>query len=275
MWRICWKSNRNNVFSPWIPIQMELNADLDPDLKHWGTGGVGVVDTFLQRNNNRPAVNNNYISIIILFIPLGAKSIYQEHNLSLLLLLGQQSIIGPGAGDLEGPLGRQWFLHITHAPERKVTVLPPSSLSDGSSTKENVLDPGWNRVLSVPEPVLYRAAPAPGFLNSTCLDTRAKKISSVSSIVSLRALKAKIGKFCSVSSQKHRVYSSATSFLSSFFRTNHAIPVRNQEDVLLHLSYSFPLFFKRVKNDGNRQNVADLTKSSTATLIPLVTLMNC
>ena len=102
-----------------------------------------------------------------------------------------------------------------------------------------------------------------------------KKISSVSSIVSLRALKAKIGKFCSVSSQKHRVYSSATSFLSSFFRTNHAIPVRNQEDVLLHLSYSFPLFFKRVKNDGNRQNVADLTKSSTATLIPLVTLMNC
>ena len=24
-----------------IPIQMELNADLDPDLKHWGTGGGG------------------------------------------------------------------------------------------------------------------------------------------------------------------------------------------------------------------------------------------
>ena len=84
---------------------MELNADLDPDLKHWGTGGVGVVDTFLQRNNNRPAVNNNYISIIILFIPLGG-----QVHLSRTQFKPPpppRTAVDYRAGDLEGPLGRQ------------------------------------------------------------------------------------------------------------------------------------------------------------------------
>ena len=79
---------------------MELNADLDPDLKHWGTGGVGVVDSDKILSCRETIIGLLLIIIILASLyylfPWGAKSIYQEHNLSLLLLLGQQSIIGPG-----------------------------------------------------------------------------------------------------------------------------------------------------------------------------------